>query len=158
MKFKFFWGGPFSQWHPSIFTVGNFKYNCAEQYMMARKAELFGDSGALEKIKSSCSPSEQKAIGREIKNFDPTEWAIKARNFVYTGNHYKFKQNPHLMEELLATRDFILVEASPYDKIWGIGMDVNNPKINDWTEWRGLNWLGLVLTDLREDFIHDLGE
>ena len=154
-NYVLFWGGIFSQWFECRFTVDRITYNCAEQYMMAMKAQHFGDNEALDKILESDSPSEPKAIGRKIKNFDEVSWALVSRNHVYIGNHAKFTQNNQLLEGLLETKGKIIVEASPYDKIWGIGMGVDDPRCFDMQKWRGLNWLGQVLTDLREDLSND---
>lgn len=117
--FVFFWGGTFSQWYPSKFTINNIEYNCAEQYMMAKKALLFRDKESYNKIMNSKDPSYQKQIGRKVKNFDVDKWNSKCREYVYEANYAKFTQNPKMLEELLSTGDKEIVEASPEDKIWG---------------------------------------
>lgn len=160
-KFVFFYGGPFSQWYPSEFNVKGVVYITAEQYMMAMKAEYFGDEDAKAKIMATDNPSEQKAIGRTVKNFDAEPWNAVSRGFVYEGNMAKFKQNPPLLRELLNTGDRELVEASPYDRIWGIGIglpgrrdapvDGTTENLLDKSKWRGTNWLGEVLMKVRKD-------
>ncbi len=154
-KFTFFYGGPFSQWYMTDFVVGALTYNCAEQYMMAEKARLFGDGVTLLKIMTSKSPKEQKALGRRVENFDADVWNEVAKDIVYKGNYSKF-QDPGLKEILLWTRGTTLVEASPYDTIWGIGLDAMDQRAQNRDTWKGTNWLGEVLTKLREDLISEI--
>ncbi len=149
-KFTLFWGGPFSQWYPSEFTVHHLKFNCAEQFMMYGKATLFGDLETAGKILQTVSPKEQKVLGRSIRNFDENVWLFFREGIVYTGSYAKFTQNHALRENLLATKGTTLVEASPYDKIWGIGLGENDPKASDRATWNGLNLLGETLTRVRE--------
>lgn len=150
-NFEFFYGGPFSQWYRSIFTIDGVTYNTAEQYMMAMKADYFGDTDILAKIMASKNPSEQKAFGRQVANFDAEAWNAVSRGFVYKANLAKFSSDPELKEYLLDTGDKELVEASPYDRIWGIGLAENHPDRFDRSKWRGTNWLGEVLTKVRND-------
>lgn len=150
-KFTFFWNGPFSQWYPSTFVVDGVTYNCAEQYMMAQKALLFKDLTAHAKIMSTDSPKEQKKMGREVRNFQVHKWEKRAKQVVKDGNLAKFGQNPDLKQVLLETEGTTLVEASPYDKIWGIGLAEDDPKAQDRSQWQGENWLGEVLTQVREE-------
>lgn len=155
-KFTLFWGGP------NDFTIGGIRYNTAEQWMMAEKARLFNDTEIEVSILRTNDPREQKGYGRQVKGFDKKKWeAIEENgkpycwNIVYQGNYAKFSQNPGLKEVLLETAGTILVEASPYDKIWGIGLGENDEDALDRDKWRGTNWLGEVLTQLREDFIKE---
>jgi len=150
-KFTFFWSGPFSQWHPSPFHLDDEWYNCAEQYMMAEKARLFGDLEALKKIMSAVDPADQKRYGREVKKFELVQWNRYAKNFVYGANLAKFTQNEDLKQELLATAGTTLVEASPEDTVWGIGLRKDDPRAQSRETWLGTNWLGEVLTKVRED-------
>ena len=145
-----FWGGPFSQWLPSKFIVDGMEYNCAEQFMMAKKAELFGDEAALKKIMKLTDPSIQKKVGRQIKGFVKEVWERIAKEIVFKANLAKFAQNEKLKNFILSTGDTIIVEASPYDIIWGIGLDQNDPDARDRTKWKGTNWLGEVLMDVRD--------
>lgn len=149
-KFEFFWGGPFSQWYTSKFEVDGVEYNCAEQFMMASKAKIFGDKDALGKIMASKDPKEQKALGREVKGFSANMWNKTAKEVVYIANMAKFS-DPELKEYLLDTGDKEIVEASPYDTIWGIGMGEQNPDRFDKSKWKGTNWLGEVLMRVRRD-------
>lgn len=154
-KFTFFWSGPFSQWHPSFFKIGGITYNCAEQYMMAEKARLFRDGKNLVKIMSTSNPKDQKRYGRQVQNFNEIKWNSVARNIVYRGNYAKFTQNPELKKKLIETAGTTLVEASPYDTIWGIGLAKEDPRTKNRSEWLGTNWLGKTLTKLRNDIIKE---
>lgn len=145
-----FYGGPFSQWYASKFTIDGITYNTAEQFMMAMKADYFGDDEAKFKIMNTNDPSEQKALGRQVKNFDKEAWDAVSRGYVYQANMAKFS-HPQLKQFIIDTGDRILVEASPYDKIWGIGLAVDDPKALDKNNWRGTNWLGEVLMKVRND-------
>jgi ribA/ribD-fused uncharacterized protein len=149
-RFTLFWDGPFSQWYSSEFIVNDLKFNCAEQFMMYGKALLFHDAETAAKILQAESPQEQKALGRKIRNFDTNIWLLFREGVVYTASHAKFTQNPALEEILLATKGTTLVEASPYDKIWGIGLGENDPKASSRATWDGLNLLGETLTRVRE--------
>jgi ribA/ribD-fused uncharacterized protein len=152
-KFTFFWqtASPFSQWHPADFIVNGLQYTSAEQYMMHQKALLFGDLKIAERIMSTNSASVQKKLGRQVKGFDQTVWEAECQRLVYEGNQAKFTQNEELLAALLATRGTTLVEASPDDRIWGVGLAEDNPRIRNRSTWRGTNWLGEILTRLREE-------
>ena len=156
-KYYFFYKTrhPFSNWHPCTFEdeQGN-EYNCSEQYMMAQKALLFGDKEIFEKIMNEPNPKIQKELGRAVKGFDSKIWDQNAKKIVYDGCKLKFEQNPKLLNELLNTNGKELVEASPYDRVWGIGLAEDDPAIHDPLNWNGLNWLGEVLTQLREDILN----
>jgi ribA/ribD-fused uncharacterized protein len=155
-QFTFFWDGPFSQWHPCTFIEDTQAYNCAEQYMMAKKALLFADLATHNQIMLSLTPHHQKALGRTVKGFDKAIWDRVARAIVYQGNYHKFSQNPDLMAALTATSGTTVVEASPVDRIWGIGLAADNPLCMDRATWKGLNWLGEALTNLRNDLLTSL--
>lgn len=143
-----FYGGHFSQWCPVVFTVDGITYNCAEQYMMAQKARLFNDAEALKAIMASFSPSRQKAIGKTVKGFDKRTWEVVARDVVRTGTMAKFSL-PEFSGALLLTGDATIVEASATDRIWGIGLDEYHPEAMQRSKWRGTNWLGDCLMDVR---------
>ena len=152
-QFAFFYGGPASQWRPSLFVVDGVTYNCAEQYMMAMKALLFNDADALEIIMGTDNPKIQKAAGRMVKGFDQTLWEQNCKLYVYRANLSKFLQNPELLTWLLATEGTTLVEASPWDRIWGIGLGQDNPLRLDRATWQGTNWLGEIITNVRDDIL-----
>lgn len=154
-KFVFFWNGIYSQWYPCNFTINNITYNCAEQYMMHQKALLFNDSINASLILLSDSPKEQKAIGRTIKNFNIEIWNKYCLSVVYKGTLEKFRQNNNMKIELLATIDRIIVEASPVDNIWGIGLAEDNLNCEDPSKWKGLNLLGNCLMLVRNQLNYD---
>jgi ribA/ribD-fused uncharacterized protein len=151
-KYIFFWGGTFSQWCPSKFVIDNVEYNCCEQYMMAKKALLFEDIDSYNQIMATKSPKEQKAIGRKVKNFDKNKWEAVCREIVYEANYAKFSQNAVMKSELSRSGDREIVEASPEDKIWGIGMHESHPDILDKSKWQGTNWLGEAIMQVRNKF------
>ena len=148
-KFTFFWSGPFSQWFRSKFSVGAMTFNCAEQFMMYKKAMMFKDIEIARKIMKSTNPKEHKALGRKVNNFNPKKWADESFEIVKEGNRTKFMQNPHLSKILQDTANTTLVEASPYDKIWGIGLREDDPRAKDKNQWQGKNLLGYALTEVR---------
>ena len=150
-KFTFFWGGTFSQWAPSKFIIDGVEFNTCEQYMMYKKALMFHDYDAAKKVMETSNPKEQKAIGRKVKNFNDNVWVKYCRDIVYDANVAKFTQNPGMLTELMATNGTTMVEASPYDKRWGIGLGAENPFAQDRSTWDGLNWLGEAIQQVRED-------
>jgi len=143
--FVLFWGGPFSQWAMSDFEIDDVKYNCTEQYMMAAKAMFFNDTEAHKKIMESNNPSDQKQIGREIKGFDTLQWRGICFDIVVRANVAKFTQNEELKQILIESGNKIIVEASPYDKIWGVGLQESDPRCENPALWQGENLLGLAL-------------
>ncbi|MFD0991640.1 NADAR family protein [Tenacibaculum geojense] len=144
---------PFSQWHKSEFKIDNLTFNSAEQYMMFRKAELFNDNEIADKIMSTSNVREQKKLGRQVKGFDIEIWNRNALDIVYKGNKAKFEQNSEHLKLLISTKGKTIVEASPYDKIWGIGLDSDNEDSYNPLKWKGTNWLGIVLTELRQNLM-----
>lgn len=161
IKFLFFWGHAaskdgsvtkscFSQWWPSAFTVDGIRYVTAEHWMMAKKAELFNDTEMFEKILEAKSPASAKKLGRQVRNFDPKVWQNECFDIVCEGNYHKFSQHPALNEFLQNTGDKVLVEASPVDKIWGIGMAQDNPHAENPRLWKGSNLLGFALMEVRD--------
>ena len=151
MNYEFFWksDSPFSQWYPCKFIDNNIEFVSTEQYMMYQKAKLFKDKEISDKILNTSNPKSIKMYGRKVKNFNERIWVIHRKNIVYNGNLLKFQQNKNLKKKLLETKDKTLVEASPYDVIWGIGMSINNKNHLDETKWRGLNLLGKCLMRVR---------
>ena len=142
-----------SQWYPSTFIVDGVTYNCAEQYMMAEKARIFGDEATRAKILATSDPSAIKKLGRLVSNFDAEVWDEKCIEVVYNGNLNKFGQNKKLKEYLLSTGKSTFVEASPYDKIWGVGKSVDEEDINIPHFWKGENRLGFILMEVRETLL-----
>ncbi len=159
-RFLFFWGHQpasdgsttkscLSQWWAAPFTVDGIGYRTAEHFMMASKARLFGDQAILERILASGHPKQAKDLGRSVANFDEHLWLEHRYDLVVAGNLAKFSQNPELASFLLGTRDRILVEASPVDRIWGIGLAEDSPDASRPDRWRGLNLLGFALMQVR---------
>ena len=167
-RYVFFWGhnppkdnsinqSCLSQWYVAPFTSGQTHYPTAEHYMMAEKARLFDDSAILEKILKSKSPGEVKVLGRQVENFDYDVWEKQRWEIVVRANYLKFQQNPNLYQYLIATRKRVLVEASPQDRIWGIGLAAKDKLIYHPSYWRGLNLLGFALMEVRQQLINDTG-
>jgi ribA/ribD-fused uncharacterized protein len=146
---------PFSQWHPSRFELDGHAFDCAEQYMMYGKAILFGDAEIAAEILAATSPKAQKALGRKVRNFDDVIWKARREQIVAQGSRAKFTQNAPLRQALLETAGTELVEASPYDRIWGIGLGATDPRAEDPSQWRGQNLLGKILTRLRDELLRD---
>jgi ribA/ribD-fused uncharacterized protein len=160
-EYIFFWGHQaskdgiitkscFSQWWLSSFVVEDVLYYSAEHWMMAKKAELF-DTVKVHEIINTKSPSEVKTIGKEIENYDENIWKENRYEIVKQGTFHKFSQNQVLKTFLLSTKEKIIVEASPVDKIWGIGLAPDDKKINNPNNWRGLNLLGFALMEIRDE-------
>lgn len=156
----FFWGHQekagevtkscLSQWYPCEFSIDGFKYHCMEQYMMASKARIMGDKETLQKILIARDPREIKKLGRQVKGFDGIRWDMCKKDVVVLANLAKFTQNKALRDFLLSTGDKVLVEASPYDTIWGIGLSADDADAKDPNKWRGKNLLGYALVEVRE--------
>lgn len=154
--FVLFWGGIFSQWYAHDMVIDGVIYNCCEQYMMAEKARMFGDADVLEAIMKAKDPRNQKALGRGIKNFNPHMWNVVCKDIVFRANLSKF-QDPELKKYLFSFGNEEIVEASPYDKIWGIGLAEDNPDALDKTKWQGTNWLGEAIMAVRESLKRQVG-
>ena len=161
LKYIFFWGhsnknskptGEFvlSQWYHSPFSVNEVVYKTAAHWMIARKAILFGDRQSFKKILAADRPEEVRALGRNINGFDELKWSERKYEIVKEGNFHKFHQNRKLRTYLLSTEDAILVEASPVDEIWGIGLAFDSKFAKDPYAWNGLNLLGFALMEVRE--------
>ena len=158
--FVFFWGhhkgkngvskSCFSQWYPCLFTIDGQQYNCAEQYMMAQKANVFGDEEVMNQILAETDQMTIKRLGRLVKNYDDSVWTEIRFQIVVEGNLAKFSQNEDLRHFLLSTGDKILVEASPKDTIWGIGFDEFAPEATNPALWNGENLLGFALMEVRD--------
>lgn len=142
--------GYMSQWYKSPMIIDGVEYTCCEQYMMAEKARLFNDLSILDEILQCTEPKRMKELGRAVKGFDTCKWEEHKYNIVFKGNLNKFTQNKKLAEKLLETGDTLLVEASPYDRVWGIGMGVSNASFRQPSKWRGSNLLGFAIMEVRD--------
>jgi ribA/ribD-fused uncharacterized protein len=151
-NFTFFWQNrsPFSNWYPSIFTHNGITFSRGEQYMMYQKAMMFGDVNIAQAILLTGNPKEQKDLGRMVANYDDAVWSDKRVEVMVDGLFEKFNQNPIPKEALLNTGDTIMVEASPVDRIWGIGLTEDDPRAIDQKQWRGQNLLGITLMKVRD--------
>lgn len=167
LEYIFFWGHTnkskeqvnntcFSQWFPSPFTVDNVFYKTAEHWMMAHKALLFDNSDIFEKIINSDNPKDVKELGRNVIGYDDQKWNENKFEIVKLGNIHKFNQHPKLAEYLLDTEEKIIVEASPVDKVWGIGLSQDSKEIDNIYAWGGQNLLGFALMEVR-DFLKEFG-
>ncbi|WP_328536391.1 NADAR family protein [Streptomyces sp. NBC_00344] len=161
VKFLHFWGHTprhdgavgatcLSQWWESPFTVDGVRYATAEHWMMAGKARLFADGETEQRALDAANPALAKKAGRLVRGFDDTVWQRERYRIVVEGSVHKFAQHPQLREFLLATGDRVLVEASPVDRIWGIGLAADDERAQQPDRWRGLNLLGFALMDARE--------
>lgn len=166
LKYLFFWGhtpkqqgivdkAVLSQWFAAPFVVDGVRYATAEHYMMAEKARLFGAENIRQQIIAEATPKRAKALGRTIANFNELIWQQHREAIVYRGNLAKFSQHDELKHFLLNTGNRVLVEASPVDKIWGIGMAQDNPDCYNPLLWRGLNLLGFALMKVRADLMNE---
>lgn len=160
MEFLFFYGHvirpgvgsahELSQWFSSPFKVDDVVYHTAEHWMMAQKALLFEDRRSFEIIVSNPDPAKAKENGRTVNGFDQAIWESRRYQIVRQGNIHKFQQNTTLGQDLIATGSKVLVEASPYDTIWGIGLSNHSPLITNPSRWRGQNLLGFALMEVRD--------
>lgn len=139
-----------SQWYPAPFEVAGDRYATAEHWMMAGKARLFEDGEMFERILDGEDPSQAKKLGRKVRGFDDAVWRDARLELVTEGSVHKFEQNPALGRFLASTGTKVLVEASPYDRIWGIGMGASNEAAQDPRTWRGQNLLGFALMAARQ--------
>lgn len=164
-KFLFFWGHTpkqkgvvdkscFSQWFPAAFEVAGDTYATAEHWMMAEKARLFGSEDVRQRILAAGHPDEAKKLGRQVRGFEPSVWDAQKFDLVVTGNYHKFSQHADLQAYLLTTGDRVLVEASPVDAIWGIGLAADHPDAGQPARWLGENLLGFALMEVRDQLRH----
>lgn len=140
----------FSNWHPCQFSYHGVAFTSAEQFMMYAKAMLFDDDACATQILSVSAPKKQKSIGRRVKGFDQATWEARRESIVFVACREKFSQNPDFKAMLLGTAPTVLVEARPYDRIWGVGIGERDARISDPRAWRGLNLLGTTLMKVRD--------
>jgi ribA/ribD-fused uncharacterized protein len=175
----FFWGGIFSNWSsgprfsgrialaellPRLAALGvrhpaeaeeitrvlvGHAYPCGEQWMMAAKAWIFGDLVRLKLILEATAPADQKSLGRDVSPFDPAVWDLVCVPVVTSGCIARCTVNPSLRAQVLATENRVVVEGSPKDRVWGVGLRWDDPKIEDQRNWRGRNLLGISWVDAR---------
>jgi hypothetical protein len=159
-EYLFFWGHQakagdkagkhvLSQWWECGFEIGGIPYPTAEHYMMAEKARMFGDGKTLSLILEAPGPDAAKVLGRRVKGFDEAKWTAGCFDIVVCGNLAKFGQSAELRAYLAGTGDQVLVEASPLDRIWGVGLAADDPRAQNPQQWRGMNLLGFALMKVR---------
>ena len=157
-EYLFFWGHKsrdvvdkscLSNWYPSPFVVAGTTFQTTEHYMMWGKALLFDDTEMAERIVAAAGPREAKTLGRKVRGFDDKVWKENRFEIVTEGNLAKFAAHVEMGDFLLSTENAVLVEASPYDKIWGIGMRESHADARNPERWRGANNLGFVLMEVR---------
>ena len=156
VRFLYFWGhrdlrpGCLSQWWEAEFTEDDHRYRSAEHYMMAHKAWLFGDGRTAEQVLAARHPGEAKQLGRRVRGFTEERWARERYGIVVRGSIAKFGAHPELRDYLLGTTGRVLVEASPVDRIWGIGLTARDEGARSARNWQGQNLLGFALMDARD--------
>ena len=142
---------PFSNWYMCPFTHDGILYNCSEQYMMDKKARLFNDTEVAEMIMEQVHPRKQKFLGRQVRGYTDSAWMSVCQEVMVAGLTSKFQQDPYSLKTLLDTGDTIIAEASPSDRIWGIGLSKDDIRALDESQWQGKNLLGRVLMKVRDD-------
>jgi len=161
VKFLYFWGHQpakdgsitkscFSQWWVSPFEIDGNIYSTAEHWMMACKARMFNDRQTLDKIMNAVTAPEAKKLGREVRDFNPEVWDKEKYNAVVKGNLAKFSASEVLKEFLIKTGEQVMVEASPVDSIWGIGLAAEDANAGNPSKWKGENLLGYALMEVRD--------
>ena len=148
-RHHFFWNGPLSQWQSCQFDMDGTHYSSAEQAMMHAKAILFENAGIADEILQASDPGKQKALGRQVTGFDQDHWSRARYDIVVRINLAKFSQNKGLRRKLFQTGQLQLVEASPTDTVWGIGLDAETARNTPEHLWPGQNLLGRALMDVR---------
>ena len=154
-----FWrkASPFSNWYPVHFTCAGITYNCGEQLMMHRKALAFGDLAIAARILQESDPARLKALGRQVRGYQDDIWRAIDMPMVFDGLLAKFTQDQTCRLAMLTSGDKLLVEASPVDRIWGAGIDANDPRLTSPHLWPGQNRLGRVLMQVRQAMVDILG-
>ncbi len=166
-KLLFFWGenpskqSPvtkdcLSQWYPAGFKEEGIYYATSEHYMMAKKALLFQDNYRYQQILQASHPKEAKALGRQVANFDRATWDQHKTAIVTRANYLKFQQNEELLQFLIETKEYALIEASPVDRIWGIGLGEEDPLIHQIDAWEGKNLLGFSIMAARDQLLREI--
>lgn len=150
--YTYFWAGPFSNWALSPFVFKGVEFYTAEQAMMWEKAMLFADDISAAQILATTDPKRQKTLGRGVRGYDDTKWSAMRYEIVKDILRQKFSQHASSNQALMSTVGTILVEASPMDTIWGVGLSENDPRAWDESTWLGQNLLGKALTELRTEF------
>ncbi|MFW6273194.1 MAG: NADAR family protein [bacterium] len=152
----YFWGGEFSNFYLVKIKYNGINFYSTEQIFMWEKALYFNDKETAAKIMVESEPSTCKALGRQVKNFDANKWSEVSYDIMVNANYEKYTQSLMLKDILLATKNRVLVEASPYDKIWGVGLHQDDDRILDEKNWKGQNLLGKALMEVRDKIKNEL--
>ena len=147
----YFYGGVFSNWSAAKFQdeITGIRFENTEQAFMWQKARFFLDTDIMDEIIGVSNPKIVKELGRRIKGYDDKSWTCVRYGFMVYVNYLKYSQNPQFAIELKNTGNKTLVEASPYDKIWGIGLGLDDTRIEEDVFWKGQNLLGKALMEVR---------
>lgn len=155
-KYVLFWGTIFSNFaHTPYISFDGIKFSCTEQEFMYRKAKLFNDEEIANKILKTSDPKVIKFLGRKVKNFDNVIWDNIRYDVMYSACYSKFTQNEKAKKELLSYPNKEFVEASPFDRIWGIGLGEYDYRANDSNQWKGKNLLGKIITQIRDEIMSE---
>ena len=153
----YFWGSFLSNFYltkigsTKDMCIQNQTFNCSEQVYMIEKAAFFGDFASVEKMLKCEDGASVKALGRKVKNFDVEAWDKVSYEKMLIACRAKFFQNNLLSLQLCRTESKKIVEASPTDLIWGVGLYEDDDRILDDKNWTGENRLGKVLMQVREE-------
>ena len=139
-----------SNWWEQSFELDGMEWPTVEHYMMYAKAKLFGDEERMAQVRNAKTPKAAKALGRKVTPYGDVAWGSRRYGAVMRACEAKFSQNAELRDFLKATEGKVLVEASPWDRVWGIGLRDTSPEASDPRQWKGANLLGFVLMDVRD--------
>lgn len=153
--FFFSWKDIYSNFYYAPFIHQGINFKWSEQAVMYRKAMLFGATTIAQKILKAQTAQECKKLGRSREiPFDDEIWE-KNKMQIYKQVIYDKFRNPYLRSEMLKTGERKFVEASPYDKIWGVGLSEDDPRILDEQNWKGQNLLGQCLDAVKEKIVEE---
>jgi ribA/ribD-fused uncharacterized protein len=142
--------GYLGNWYDSPFILDGIHFPTSEHYMMYHKALLMGDIDCGDKILAATDPKMVKALGQRVKPWDEQLWLDNRCRIMYEACYAKFSAHADLLGLLLRTGNTVLVEASPMDRIWGIGLSATHADAFNVAKWKGSNLLGRVLMRVRE--------
>lgn len=150
--------GYLSNWYISTFSVGGVPFTSMEQYMMFEKARVFKDFKILYEMLKTNDVAVIKKLGRQISGYNDVIWNGIRQNIVFRGAYQKFSCNEDIKKKLLGTGDAILAECAVNDKIWGIGLGMDDLKALSIDMWKGQNLLGFTLMSVRDVLMQEKGD
>lgn len=143
--------GPFSNFAFAGFEYKNVVFLYTENAFMYAKAYHFNDLATMKRLENTqLQPIQAKQLGRQVSNYNDESWEQVRYNYMLEINREKFKI-PKYRDYLIATEDLVLVECNPNDKIWGVGLEEDDPRATDPSKWNGRNLLGEVLMQIRNE-------